>query len=83
MLCFQSKTIREFDSKYTIKQFGYKDVTDYYNHATIHNKIHKVTIPLLCLSSADDPFQPIEGMISCIPKNLVVSFDEILKYSNK
>lgn len=58
----KSKTIREFDSKYTVKQFGYKDVTDYYNHATIHNKIHKVTIPVLCLSSADDPFQPIEGI---------------------
>ncbi|XP_014271542.1 phospholipase ABHD3 [Halyomorpha halys] len=58
----KSKTIREFDSKYTAKEFGYKDVIDYYDHASIHDKIHKVTIPVLCLNAADDPFQPLEGI---------------------
>ncbi|KAK9504847.1 hypothetical protein O3M35_009025 [Rhynocoris fuscipes] len=58
----KSKTIREFDSKFTVKQFGYKDVDDYYTHASIHNKIHKFKVPVLCLSAADDPFQPYDGI---------------------
>lgn len=57
----QSKTIREFDSSYTTKQFGYKDVESYYTDATIHDKLHKIEVPLLCLSAGDDPFQPFEG----------------------
>jgi predicted alpha/beta-fold hydrolase len=57
----QSKTIREFDSSYTAKQFGYKDVESYYTDATIHDKLHKIEVPLLCLSAGDDPFQPLEG----------------------
>jgi len=57
----QSKTIREFDSSYTAKQFGYKDVDSYYTDATIHDKLDKIEVPLLCLSAGDDPFQPLEG----------------------
>ncbi|KAK7866133.1 hypothetical protein R5R35_004782 [Gryllus longicercus] len=58
----QSKTIREFDSKFTTKQFGFKDVEDYYTQATIHTKIDKIQVPLLCLSAADDPFQPLDAI---------------------
>lgn len=61
-LVMGSKTIREFDSNFTTKQFGYKDVLDYYAHASIHNKIHLIRVPTLCLSAADDPMQPIEGI---------------------
>lgn len=57
----KSRSIREFDSNFTSKQFGYKDVDDYYKDATLHNKLHKISVPLLCLSAADDPFQPLEG----------------------
>lgn len=59
---FQCSTIKEFDSKFTSKQFGYKDVDDYYSHATLHNKLHKICLPTLCLSAGDDPFQPFEGI---------------------
>ncbi|XP_023712649.1 phospholipase ABHD3 isoform X2 [Cryptotermes secundus] len=58
----RSKTIREFDSSYTTKQFGYKDVESYYTDATIHDKLHKIEVPLLCLSAGDDPFQPFEAI---------------------
>lgn len=58
----RSKTIREFDSSYTAKQFGYKDVESYYTDATIHDKLHKIEVPLLCLSAGDDPFQPLEAI---------------------
>lgn len=57
----KSKTIKEFDSNFTAKHFNYKDVDHYYSVATLHNKLHKIAVPLLCLSAADDPFQPLEG----------------------
>ncbi|CAO1316499.1 unnamed protein product [Diamesa hyperborea] len=58
----QSKTIREFDSYFTSKHFGYNDVDCYYNAATLHNKLHKIRVPTLCLSAADDPFQPLDAI---------------------
>jgi len=60
--CLKSSSIREFDSNFTSKQFGYRDVDDYYTHATIHNKLHKICLPTLCLSAGDDPFQPFEAI---------------------
>ncbi|XP_024945852.1 phospholipase ABHD3 [Cephus cinctus] len=58
----KSKTVREFDTNFTVKHFGYKDVEDYYSNATLHNKLHLIEVPLLCLSAADDPFQPLEAI---------------------
>ncbi|XP_075233529.1 abhydrolase domain containing Hydr1 isoform X2 [Lycorma delicatula] len=58
----KSRTIREFDSRFTAKQFGYKDVDDYYKHATLHNKLHKIHVPTLCISAGDDPFQPFDAI---------------------
>lgn len=57
----KSRTIKEFDIHFTSKHFGFKDVDHYYNAATLHNKLHRIAVPLLCLSAADDPFQPLEG----------------------
>lgn len=58
----QCKTIKEFDALFTSKQFGYAHVDDYYTDATLHDKLHKITVPTLCLSAADDPFQPLEAI---------------------
>lgn len=57
----QCNTIREFDSAYTAKYSGYKDVNAYYADASIHDKLRKIEVPMLCLSSGDDPLQPYEG----------------------
>jgi predicted alpha/beta-fold hydrolase len=57
----KSKTIKEFDSHFTSIHFGYGDVDNYYSKATMHNKLHKIKVPTLCLSAADDPFQPLDG----------------------
>lgn len=57
-----SKTIKEFDAHFTSKHFGYNDVESYYRAATLHNKLHQITVPLLCLSAADDPFQPLDAI---------------------
>jgi len=58
----QSKTVREFDTRFTAVQFGYANVDEYYKSATLHDKLDNIKVPLLCLSAADDPFQPIEGI---------------------
>lgn len=58
----KSQTIREFDTLFTAKLFGYKDVEDYYSNATLHDKLHLIKVPLLCLSAADDPFQPLQAI---------------------
>lgn len=58
----KSRTIREFDENFTASHFGYKDVDDYYEDATLHNKLHFIQVPTLCLSAADDPFQPFEAI---------------------
>ncbi|KAK7007486.1 Phospholipase abhd3, partial [Halocaridina rubra] len=58
----KSKTIREFDSRFTAIQFGFRDVEDYYRSACLHDKLDNIKVPLVCLSAADDPFQPMEGI---------------------
>lgn len=58
----KSKTIKEFDSHFTSKHFGFRDVDHYYSEATLHVKLQKIKVPLLCLSAADDPFQPLDAI---------------------
>lgn len=57
-----SKTIKEFDSHFTSIHFGYGNVDNYYKQATLHNKLHHIQVPTLCLSAADDPFQPLDAI---------------------
>ncbi|OXU31589.1 hypothetical protein TSAR_010251 [Trichomalopsis sarcophagae] len=59
---YKSKTVREFDESFTSRHFGFRDAEHYYSYATLHNKLHLVEVPLLCLSAADDPFQPLQAM---------------------
>lgn len=58
----KSRTIKEFDSSFTSIHFGFENVHKYYEKATLHNKLHKIEVPTLCLSAADDPFQPLEAI---------------------
>lgn len=58
----KSRTIKEFDSRFTSIHFGFENVEKYYEKATLHNKLHKIEVPTLCLSAADDPFQPLEAI---------------------
>lgn len=63
MSYLQSTSVRQFDSRFTCKQFGYTDVEEYYQAATLHTKLDRIRVPTLCLSAADDPFQPLDGKI--------------------
>lgn len=53
-----STTIKEFDERFTAPMFGYPTWQDYYKDACLHDKIHALEVPVLCLSAADDPFSP-------------------------
>ncbi|KAG5320084.1 ABHD3 Phospholipase, partial [Acromyrmex heyeri] len=58
----KSQTIREFDSNFTARHFGYKNVEEYYSNATLHDKLHLIEVSTLCLNAADDPFQPLKAI---------------------
>ncbi|CAG0915237.1 unnamed protein product, partial [Notodromas monacha] len=61
-LVMSSRTIREFDDRFTAPQFGYPSVDAYYADARMTDKLRSVRTPLLALSAADDPFQPEDGI---------------------
>lgn len=55
---FSSKTVREFDSRFTSKMFGYKSVAEYYGACRLHSKVEAIKVPTLAINAEDDPFQP-------------------------
>ncbi|RUS81417.1 hypothetical protein EGW08_010801 [Elysia chlorotica] len=54
----ESQSIRDFDERFTSKVFGYESVDHYYDHASLHTKVHALGKPVLCLNAGDDPFSP-------------------------
>ena len=47
-------SIREIDTLFVSKQFGYENVTDYYKEACIDAKIKYIKVPTLFLNAGDD-----------------------------
>lgn len=60
----QSRTIREFDDRFTARQFGYPSYKEYYEDTVIRNKVDDIRIPYLALNAADDMFSPQHGQCS-------------------
>lgn len=58
----KSTTIREFDTHFTSKMFGYESCDHYYHEASLHYKLHAIRVPVLTLNAADDPFMPLSGI---------------------
>ncbi|KAL5968720.1 Phospholipase ABHD3 [Taenia solium] len=58
----KSRSIREFDTNLTASMFGYKSAEDYYTRTSPAIKIDHVSIPVLCLTAADDPFVPFHTL---------------------
>lgn len=60
---YQSRTIREFDDRFIAPMFGFRDSDHYYDTASLHSKpLDEVSIPLLSLAAADDPFAPAKSL---------------------
>jgi abhydrolase domain-containing protein 1/3 len=55
------RSIREIDTNFTAKQFGYSTCEDYYNDASLDSKIQDIKTPTLFLNAADDMFSPERG----------------------
>jgi predicted alpha/beta-fold hydrolase len=55
---FQCNSIRDFDMRFTIKQFGYETCEAYYRDASLDSKIQNIKVPTLFLNAADDMFSP-------------------------
>lgn len=63
---FSSRTIREFDSRFTSPLFGYNDVREYYTDAKLAGKLNSIKVPLLGLNAKDDPFQVLTRLWFCV-----------------
>jgi len=55
---FSSTTVREFDSRFTSKMFGFKSVAEYYGACRLYDKVGAIKVPTLAINAEDDPFQP-------------------------
>ena len=59
----KARTVQDFDNRVIAPMFGFKNSSEYYSAATLHTKpLHTINVPLLCLSSADDPFAPLHSI---------------------
>ena len=54
---FSSRTVKQFDQSFTVPQFGYKDVDDYYKDACLVGNVKHIKVPVLAINAHDDPFQ--------------------------
>eukprot|EP00796_Vickermania_ingenoplastis_P004813 gene4813-3455_t len=49
------RSVRDFDSIVTGPHFGFKDADSYYRSVNVMDRLEKAEVPMLCLSSVDDP----------------------------
>jgi len=54
------RTVREFDEFYTAPHFGFAGASDYYYRASALRVAHRIRVPALIITAADDPFVPPE-----------------------
>ena len=59
---YQARTVRDFDTRVIIPQYGFRDVEHYYEEASSHQWLKHIRVPTLILSAIDDPICPIEGL---------------------
>jgi predicted alpha/beta-fold hydrolase len=60
----RARTLREFDDALTAPVHGFSGAPDYYAQSSSGPYVSRVRVPLLLLSSEDDPFIPV----ACLPR---------------
>jgi predicted alpha/beta-fold hydrolase len=53
-------TVRLLDELHTSRKNGFRDAVDYYQQCSTIDHVHKIQIPTLVLTAADDPFVKVE-----------------------
>ncbi|KAG9508982.1 Phospholipase ABHD3 [Fragariocoptes setiger] len=62
-----TKYLREFDSAFTRKMWGYEHVDDYHRDASNKDRLHLIRKPTLCVNAADDMFAPHSAPYFALP----------------
>ena len=57
----QASNLRELSDNVLVGMFDYRDHDHVHEHASPSLKVHEVSIPVLAVNSADDPFCPLHG----------------------
>ncbi len=52
------RSVRDFDDAYTAPHNGFADAADYYHRASARRVLHRLAVPALLITAADDPFVP-------------------------
>jgi abhydrolase domain-containing protein 1/3 len=52
------RSLRDIDTHFVTKQFGYQTLDDYYRDACLDSKVKDIRTPTLFLNAADDMFSP-------------------------
>lgn len=55
------RTVRKFDACYTAPFFGFASAEDYYHRASALRVAHRIAVPALVITAADDPFVPVDA----------------------
>jgi predicted alpha/beta-fold hydrolase len=54
----RARSVRAFDDLYTAPHNGFDGAADYYHRASAMRVLHRIAVPALLLTAADDPFVP-------------------------
>lgn len=57
-----ARTFAEFDGAVTAPLHGFTSAQDYYDRSSSLGFLGRITVPTLCISAADDPFQPRDAL---------------------
>jgi predicted alpha/beta-fold hydrolase len=69
------RTVREFDDEITAPQFGYRDADDYYEAVGAKRLVSQVRVPMLIITSQDDPFVPFASFLTAkVAENPAIRF---------
>jgi len=69
------RTVRQFDDVITAPQFGYRDAQDYYENVGAKRVAAQVRVPMLMITSQNDPFVPYPSFLAAkISENPAIQF---------